>query len=118
MKAMTASLKNKIFTISEDLNFVNIVDGFPKEILLFPMPSNRYKALSKTKFSLFSKGTKFIPTSWHFSKAKIKKELKIFGRKLMSLWHFCNKGEESTFNLFKNKSKFNSKEKRFPLKFI
>ena len=75
------------------------------------MPSNCYKALSKAKISLLSKRIKCIPTSWRFSKAKIKKELRIFGRKFGSIQHFRNDEKESTFNPFKNKTKFNSKGK-------
>ena len=56
------------------------------------MPSNCYKALSKANISLLSKGIKFVSISWHFSKAKIKKELRIFGRKLRSIRHFHNEG--------------------------
>ena len=42
--------------------------------------SNRH--LSRDEISLLSKGLKFMPTSKHINKAKIKEEIEVYGRKL------------------------------------
>ena len=38
--------------------------------------------LSKDEISLLSKGLRFVPTSKHMNKAKIKEEIEVYGMKL------------------------------------
>ena len=56
--------------------------------------------MSKDEISLFSKGLKFIPTAKHINKALINKELKIYDRKLMLMWHYHNEERELIINGF------------------
>ena len=44
--------------------------------------------LTKVEISLLSKGLKFVPTSNHINKAKLKMELEAYGRMLRLKWHF------------------------------
>ena len=70
------------------------------------------RQLTKSKILLLSKGLKFVPTPNRADKAKLKKELEIFGRKLRLMWHFRN--DERIFDCdtkFRRKSTFNPKNK-------
>ena len=46
--------------------------------------------LSNDEISLLSKGLKFVPTPKHINKAKKKKEIEVYGRKLRLMWYFRN----------------------------
>ena len=50
--------------------------------------------LSRDEISLLSKGLKLVPTPKHINKAKIKEEIKVYGRKLRLMWHFRNDHRE------------------------
>ena len=63
--------------------------------------------LSKDEVSLLSKGLQFVPSPKHITKAKIKEEIEVYGRKLRLMWHFRNDHQEFDVNPFKKKSKFN-----------
>ena len=65
--------------------------------------------LSKDEVSLLSKGLQFVPSPKHITKAKIKEEIEVYGRKLRLMWHFRNDHREFDVNPFKKKSKFNRK---------
>ena len=78
--------------------------------------SKNFVNLSKRKLtiaeiSLLSKGLKFIPTSNHVNKAKLKMELGAYGRMLHLKLHFRNDEKELDRNKFKPKSKFNPRNK-------
>ena len=66
---------------------------------------------SKAKVSLWSKGLKFVPTSSHINKAKLKMELGAYGRMLHLKWYFRNYEKEFDRNKFKPKSTFNPRNK-------
>ena len=67
--------------------------------------------LTKAEISLLSKGLKFVPTSNHINKAKLKMELEAYGRMLRLKWHFRNDQKEFDRNKFKPKSTFNPRNK-------
>ena len=67
--------------------------------------------LTKTEVSLLSKGLKFVPTSNHINKAKLKMELEAYGRMLRLKWYFRNDEKEFDRNKFKPKSTFNPRNK-------
>ena len=67
--------------------------------------------LTKAEISLLSKGLKFVPTSNHINKAKLKIELEAYGRMLRLKWHFRNDEKEFDRNKFKPKSTFNPRNK-------
>ena len=46
--------------------------------------------LSKAEISLLSKGLKFVPTSNHINKARLKMEQEAYARMLRLKWHFRN----------------------------
>ena len=50
--------------------------------------------LTKAEISLLSQGLKFVPTSNHISKGKLKIELETYGRMLRLKWHFRNDDKE------------------------
>ena len=50
---------------------------------------------------------KFVSTSNHISKAKLKMQLKAYGRMLRLKWHFRNDEKEFERKRFKPKSIFN-----------
>ena len=67
--------------------------------------------LSRSEISLLSKGLKFVPSANKIDGAKLKRELKEYGRKLRLMWHFRN--DERTFLIdeFRPKSSFNPRNK-------
>ena len=67
--------------------------------------------LTKTEVSLLSKGLKFVPTSNHINKARLKMELEAYGRMLRLKWHFRNDEKEFDRKRFKPKSTFNPRNK-------
>ena len=69
------------------------------------------RKLTKAEISLLSKGLKFVPTSNHINKAKLKMELEAYGRMLHLKWHFRNDEKEFDRNKFKAKSTFNPRKK-------
>ena len=69
------------------------------------------RKLTKAEISLLSKGLKFVPTSNHINKAKLKMELEAYGRMLHLKWHFRNDEKELERNKFKPKSTFNPRNK-------
>ena len=52
------------------------------------------RKLAKAEISLLSKGLKFVPTSNHINKARLKMELEAYGRMLRLKWHFRNDEKE------------------------
>ena len=48
------------------------------------------RKLTKAEASLLSKGLKFVPTSNHINKARLKMELEAYGRMLRLKWYFRN----------------------------
>ena len=69
------------------------------------------RKLTKAEVSLLSKGLKFVPTSNHINKAKLKMELEAYGRMLRLKWHFRNDEKAFDQNKFKPKSTFNPRNK-------
>ena len=69
------------------------------------------RKLTKAEVSLLSKGLKFVPTSNHINKAKLKLELEAYGRILHLKWYFRNDEKEFDRNKFKPKSTFNPRNK-------
>ena len=67
--------------------------------------------LSQSEISLLSKGLKFVPSANKIDRAKLKRELEEYGRKLCLMWHFRN--DERTFSTDKlrPKSSFNPRNK-------
>ena len=63
--------------------------------------------LTKAEISLLSQGLKFVPTSNHISKGKLKIELETYGRMLRLKLHFRNDKKEFDRYKFKPKSTFN-----------
>ena len=66
---------------------------------------------TKAEISLLSKGLKFVPTSNHINKAKLKMELEAHDRMLRLKWHFRNDEKEFDRNNFKLHSTFNPRNK-------
>ena len=66
---------------------------------------------TKAEISLLSKALKFVPTSNHINKAKLKMELKAHDRMLRLKWHFRNDEKEFDRNKFKLHSTFNLRNK-------
>ena len=52
--------------------------------------------LSRSEISLLSKGLKFAPSANEIDRAKLKREMEEYGRKLRLMWHFRN--NERTFS--------------------
>ena len=69
------------------------------------------RKLTKAEVSLLSKGLKFVPTSNHINKAKLKLELEAYDRMLHLKWYFRNDEKEFDRNKFKPKSTFNPRNK-------
>ena len=67
--------------------------------------------LPRSEISLLSKGLKFVPSANKIDRAKLKRELEEYGRKLRLIWHFRN--DERTFSTdkFRPKSSFNPRNK-------
>ena len=65
------------------------------------------RKLTKAEVSLLSKGLKFVPTSNHINKAKLKMELEAYGRMLRLKWYFRNDKKEFDRNKFTPKYTFN-----------
>ena len=63
------------------------------------------------EISLFSKGLNFFPTCNNIDKAKLKMNLEAFGRILRLKWHFRNENKGIYRDIFKSKSKFNTRNK-------
>ena len=93
-------------------NAATLLDGRYEGKFVSPNVINFSKRhLSKDEISLLFKGLKFIPTSKHINKARIKEELETYGRKSRLMWHYCNEERDIIVNPFKEKSKFNPKRK-------
>ena len=69
------------------------------------------RKLAKPEISLLSKGLKFVPTSNHINKARLKMELEAYGRMFRLKWHFRNDEKEFDRKRFKPKSTFNPRNK-------
>ena len=69
------------------------------------------RKLTKAEVSLLSKGLKFVPTSNHINKAKLKLELEAYDRMLHLKWYFRNDEKEFGRNKFKPQSTFNPRNK-------
>ena len=69
------------------------------------------RKLAKAEISLLSKGLKFVPTSNHITKARLKMELEAYSRMLRLKWHFRNDEKEFDRKRFKPKSTFNPRNK-------
>ena len=69
------------------------------------------RKLAKAEISLLSKGLKFVPTSNHINKAKLKLELEAYDRMLHLKWYFRNDEKEFDRSKFKPKSTFNPRNK-------
>ena len=69
------------------------------------------RKLAKAAISLLSKGLKFVPTSNHINKARLKMELEAYDRMLRLKWHFRNDEKEFDRKRFKPKSTFNPRNK-------
>ena len=67
--------------------------------------------LTKAEISLLSKRLRFVSTSNHIKKAKLKTELGTYGRMLRLKLHFRNDEKEFDRNKFKPKSIFNLRNK-------
>ena len=67
--------------------------------------------LSPPEISLLSKGLKFVPSANKIDRAKLKRELEEYGRKLRLMWHFRNDERTFTAEKFRPKSSFNSRNK-------
>ena len=67
--------------------------------------------LAKAEISLLSKGLKFVPTSNHINKARLKMELEAYGRMLRLKWHFRNDEKEFHRKRVKQKSTLNPRNK-------
>ena len=67
--------------------------------------------LSRSEMSLLSKGLKFVPSANKIDRAKLKREVEEYGRKLRLIWHFRN--DERTFSTdkFRPKSSVNPRNK-------
>ena len=63
------------------------------------------------EISLLSKGLNFVPTCNNIDKAKLKIALESFGRLLRLKWHFRNENKDIHRDMFKLKSKFNTRNK-------
>ena len=67
--------------------------------------------LSPPEISLLSKGLKFVPSANKIDRAKLKRELEEYGRKLRLMWHFRNDERNFTADRFRHKSSFNPRNK-------
>ena len=67
--------------------------------------------LSPPEISLLSKGLKFVPSANKIDRAKLKRELEEYGRKLRLMWHFWNDERTFTAEKFRPKSSFNPRNK-------
>ena len=67
--------------------------------------------LSPPEISLLSKGLKFVPSANKIDRAKLKRELEEYGRKLRLMWHFRNDERTFTAEKFRPKSSFNPRNK-------
>ena len=63
------------------------------------------RKLTKAEVSLLSKGLKFVPTSNHINKAKLKMELGAYGRMLRLKWYFRNDEKDFDQNKPKKQTK-------------
>ena len=67
--------------------------------------------LSPPEIFLLSKGLKFGPSANKIDRAKLKRELEEYGRKLRLMWHFRNDEQTFTAEKFRPKSSFNPRNK-------
>ena len=67
--------------------------------------------LSPPEISLLSKGLKFVPSANKIDRAKLKRELEEYGRKLCLMWYFQNDERTFTAEKFRPKSSFNPRNK-------
>ena len=65
------------------------------------------RKLFRSEISLLSKGLKLVPSANKIDRAKLKRELEEYGRKLRLMWHFRN--DDRTFST--DKSSFNPRNK-------
>ena len=66
--------------------------------------------LSWSEISLLSKSLKFVPSANKIDRAKLKRELEEYGRKIRLMWYFRNERSFST-DKFRPKSSFNPRNK-------
>ena len=67
--------------------------------------------LSWSEISLLSKSLKFVPSANKIDRAKLKRELEEYGRKLRLMWHFRNDERTLSTDKFRPKSSFNPRNK-------
>ena len=67
--------------------------------------------LSASEISLLSKDLKFVHTANKIDRAKLKRELEEYGRKLRLMWHFTNDERSFAVDRFRSKSSFNPRNK-------
>ena len=67
--------------------------------------------LNDVKISLLSKRLNFVSACNNIYKAKVKMELEAFGRMLCSKWHFRIGNKDIHRDMFKPKSKVNTRNK-------
>ena len=65
----------------------------------------------RSEISLLSKGLKFVPSANKIDRAKLKRELEEYGRKLRLMWHFRNDERTLSTDKFRPKSSFNPRNK-------
>ena len=98
--------------LNEEGNEVFILDGRIKGKFVSKNVVNlSQQKLTKAEISLLSKGLKFVPTSNHISKAKLKMELEAYDRVLHLKQHFRSDEKEFDRKRFKLKSTFNPRNK-------
>ena len=67
--------------------------------------------LSQSEISLLSKGLKFVPSANKIDRAKLKRELEEYGRKIRLMWYFRNDERSFSTDKFRPKSSFNPRNK-------
>ena len=67
--------------------------------------------LSASEICLFSESLKFVLSANKIDRAKLKRELEEYGRKLRLMWHFRNDERTFTAEKFRPKSSFNPRNK-------
>ena len=86
--------------LSEEGNDLFTLNGRMKGKFVSKNVANLSKRkLTKVEVSLLFKGLKFVPTSNHINKAKLKMELEAYSRMLRLKWYFRN--DEKEFEILK-----------------
>ena len=67
--------------------------------------------LSWSEISLLSKSLKFVPSANEIDRAKLKRELEEYGRKIRLMWYFRNDERSFSTDKFRPKSSFNPRNK-------